>query len=261
MVPPPTTHRLARAPEDLPGGADQPVTWRNGDVAVHNIHADDHAFDSGALATGASYTTTFDTPGRHRYLCTIHRQMRGVITVAALGLTGPAAPVVSGGRAVLQVLVPPGTPSVTLERLPGGEPVAQATPDAGGRAAFTLKADVPARYRARAGALTSEPAWVHVAPAVTATVTRSGRRVRVHAAVAPAQAGAGVTLERYVRERFDWVPVRRARLGPDSTAGFTLRASRRLRLRVRLSDPVGGFSRAASGAAVAESRPDHPAHR
>src|SRR4051812_15054434 len=39
------------------------VTWTNSDSATHTVTSDDGTFDSGNLASGDSYSFTFDTPG------------------------------------------------------------------------------------------------------------------------------------------------------------------------------------------------------
>jgi plastocyanin len=241
------------APVEAQVLAGQTVTWRNGDHAVHDIHADDGSFESGRLAPGGAFAHTFETVGRFHYVCRIHREMRGVIRVSALAITGPAAPVRAGQAASISVLASADTPSVTLERLePSGPPtvVGVAAPDPGGNLSFSVPTDRPGLYRARAGELTSRVVAVRVAPAITFTSSRHGRVVRVRATVSPAQAGATVILAEYVRERFAYQPLRSARLDARSGIAWTLRTKRRLRLRVELTEPVDGFSVAASAPAV-----------
>jgi plastocyanin len=53
------------------------VIWTNNGAAPHTSTS--AAWDSGTLAPGETFTFTFSTPGRFRYRCNIHRQMRGVI--------------------------------------------------------------------------------------------------------------------------------------------------------------------------------------
>jgi hypothetical protein len=91
---------------------------------------------------------------------------------------------------------------------------------------------------------------VRVAPIVTLSATRRGRAVHVSASITPAQAGARVVLGNYVRERFDYLPLRQGLVGSDSAVVWDLRTTRRLRLRARLIKPVGGFSTADSGPVV-----------
>lgn len=57
------------------------VTVTNEDTVGHTWTADEGAFDSGTLATGDSFEFTFDEAGEFSYVCTIHPQMTGTITV------------------------------------------------------------------------------------------------------------------------------------------------------------------------------------
>jgi plastocyanin len=57
------------------------VTWTNNDSATHTATADDGSFDSGNLATGQSFSMTFDTPGTYTYHCAIHPNMTATIVV------------------------------------------------------------------------------------------------------------------------------------------------------------------------------------
>jgi plastocyanin len=58
------------------------VTWVNRSEATHTVTGDDLAFDdSGPLAPGQSFATTFDVPGTYRYHCGPHPGMVGEITV------------------------------------------------------------------------------------------------------------------------------------------------------------------------------------
>ena len=126
------------------------------------------------------------------------------------------------------------------------------TPDAGGRFAFSVPADGPARFRARTDTLLSGEARLDVAPRLALTVRRGGGRVQARVAAAPAQPRARVVLERFVAERYGWVRVRAATLDARSSASWTLRASSKIQLRARLAKPVGGY-------ATAVSRPAAPA--
>jgi plastocyanin len=72
---------FAFSPATVTVQAGQPVTWENHDPADHTITSEDGSFDSGALARGAGFETTFDTPGEHRYLCALHPGMKGTVIV------------------------------------------------------------------------------------------------------------------------------------------------------------------------------------
>ena len=48
---------------------------------VHNVTAVDGSFDSGLLATGETFSYTFDKPGEFEYYCTPHPWMRARVMV------------------------------------------------------------------------------------------------------------------------------------------------------------------------------------
>jgi len=56
------------------------VTWTNNDSLTHTVTGDG-GIDSGELATGQTYTKTFDAAGDFAYACTIHPTMTGSVTV------------------------------------------------------------------------------------------------------------------------------------------------------------------------------------
>jgi plastocyanin len=58
------------------------VRWINNDSAAHTATANNkRSFDSGRLGKGQSYTHTFKSVGKKRYLCKIHPHMRGSVLV------------------------------------------------------------------------------------------------------------------------------------------------------------------------------------
>jgi LPXTG-motif cell wall-anchored protein len=61
------------------------VTWVNNGQAPHTSTADDGAWDSGTLQPGESFSFTFDQAGTYTYLCSIHPDMTGAITVSGGG--------------------------------------------------------------------------------------------------------------------------------------------------------------------------------
>jgi len=61
------------------------VTWVNNGQAPHTSTADDGTWDSGTLRPGESFSFTFDQAGTYTYLCTIHPDMTGAITVSGGG--------------------------------------------------------------------------------------------------------------------------------------------------------------------------------
>ncbi|MFF1355417.1 cupredoxin family copper-binding protein [Streptomyces sp. NPDC058297] len=58
------------------------ITVTNEDSATHTLTADDKSFDTGDLAQGKSATITAPSkPGSYSYICTIHPNMKGTLTV------------------------------------------------------------------------------------------------------------------------------------------------------------------------------------
>lgn len=68
-------------PADITIKTGTTITFTNNDSAPHTITADDASFDSGRLATGATFEHTFTQIGKVSYHCAIHSSMRGTITV------------------------------------------------------------------------------------------------------------------------------------------------------------------------------------
>ena len=60
-----------------------PVTWANRDNTVHTVTSRTGLFDSKDIATGATYTQTFSTPGTYPYFCIYHVWMKGNIIVTS----------------------------------------------------------------------------------------------------------------------------------------------------------------------------------
>jgi plastocyanin len=59
------------------------ITWTNNDSASHNVTADDGSWGSDSLATGATFSFTFDKVGTYAYHCGVHPSMKATITVVA----------------------------------------------------------------------------------------------------------------------------------------------------------------------------------
>ena len=64
------------------------VTWTNNGEVDHTATAEDETFDSGIMEPGATYSFTFDQEGEYDYLCEVHPDMRGTVTVSAAGGNG-----------------------------------------------------------------------------------------------------------------------------------------------------------------------------
>lgn len=192
------------------------VTWRNVDRSTHTVTEDDDAFDSGHIRPGQSFSRAFPRSGTFRFHCTIHRFMRGELSVFEVVLRGPPEPLPAGRRARLVGIAPAGAETVELVRVAPGPRlvVGRATPAADGTFVFVVRAPEPRSYRVSAGPAASPAVRVRVAPRVT--VTRRPAGIAVLAA--PLRAGSRVLLQRYDRELFAFVTVARGRLDAASRA-------------------------------------------
>jgi plastocyanin len=57
------------------------VTWKNLDGEPHTVASADGLFRSPALDQNDSFSFKFDKPAVYKYICSIHPQMRAIITV------------------------------------------------------------------------------------------------------------------------------------------------------------------------------------
>lgn len=57
------------------------IRWRNDGGRVHSATATDHAWDSGLLTPGETWSRVFRARGTFAYFCTVHLDMRGTIEV------------------------------------------------------------------------------------------------------------------------------------------------------------------------------------
>ncbi len=91
-----TMELIAFKPETLTVAVGTTVTWTQKDAGVHTVTSGtvdqggggvtkvpDGRFDSGELATGETFTFTFDQPGAYSYFCDVHpATMRGEVRVS-----------------------------------------------------------------------------------------------------------------------------------------------------------------------------------
>lgn len=100
------------------------ITFVNEGTNPHTVTADDWTFDSGNMAPGASFTVTFDEPGRRPFYCRYHGAPGG-FGMAGTVLVGGAGP------AVTPESVPPPVPGAgDTIRVPEDHPTIQAAVDA-----------------------------------------------------------------------------------------------------------------------------------
>ena len=199
------------------------VTWQNVDRSTHTVTEDDDVFDSGHIRPGDSFSRDFPKSGTFRFHCTIHRFMRGTLSVFEVVLRGPSEPLPAGRRARLVGIAPAGAERVELVQLTPGPRavVGRFAPEADGAFAFAVRAPEPRRYRVHAGSATSPVVRVRVAPRVA--IARRSFGIAVHAA--PSRAGSRVLLQAYDRELFAFVTVARGRLDARSRATVEYRAT------------------------------------
>jgi hypothetical protein len=204
------------------------------------VTAQDDTFASPEVFAGETWARAFDRSGAVTYYCKVHPFMRGEIDVHSVLLTAPAEPgaprrpFTLAGRASL-----PSGAAVSVEGDDGSgfRQVASTTVADDGTFRATVVPAATTRYRAVAASEASPPVQLLVLDrTVTATSTRRGGRTNVRVRVAPASPHATVVLQLHLPERFGWWPVRRARLGHDSTATFRFNLRhRRLRARAVLT--------------------------
>ncbi|MFF1729774.1 cupredoxin family copper-binding protein [Streptomyces sp. NPDC058247] len=77
-----TIKDFAFQPAELEVSPGTKITVTNEDSAPHTLTADDKSFDTGDLAQGESATITAPSkPGSYSYICTVHPNMKGTLTV------------------------------------------------------------------------------------------------------------------------------------------------------------------------------------
>jgi plastocyanin len=240
------------SPDALPVLVGDTVTWTNHDRMTHTVTAEHDEFDSDRLEPGARFAHTFVQAGVYRYHCRIHRFMHGEIDVYAVALLGPNRSVRLGSTVTLSGLAPGGVRLVRLEQQQADgsyEAVASATPAADRSFNFPITVSAPSRFRARAGDQFSDPVAIRPQPLVTMRLRRVDGRATAAIAAEPDQAGAPIAVERYIRERYWWMPIRQARLGSDGRVKLTVMVrGRDVRFRVHLLRGRNGWGDATSTA-------------
>jgi plastocyanin len=72
---------FAFAPPTITAHVGQEITWQNHDPAEHTVTGENGSFDSGSMAQGGTFKTSFDSPGEYRYICKLHPGMKGKVVV------------------------------------------------------------------------------------------------------------------------------------------------------------------------------------
>jgi plastocyanin len=123
------------------------VTWSHDDGDdQHTVTSVDGAFDSGILVGGQTFSQTFAEPGDHQYICAVHPDMRGTVSVVA----DPAVPA-----------SPASSPSASASA--SASAAASASPSASVPASPGASADSGSAPQVTMGGLAFHPATVEVA--------------------------------------------------------------------------------------------------
>ena len=73
----------AYSPDPFTVKAGSSVTWYNADSTIHTVTGTTNAFDSGDIASGATWPHPFTQAGTYQYYCSIHPNMKGTIVVTS----------------------------------------------------------------------------------------------------------------------------------------------------------------------------------
>jgi plastocyanin len=68
-------------PDRLSLAVGDTVVWTNKDPFPHTATSSAGAFDSGNIAPDRSWTQRFVKQGEHRYICSLHPTMKGLVKV------------------------------------------------------------------------------------------------------------------------------------------------------------------------------------
>jgi plastocyanin len=71
----------AYVPDSITVSVGTTVKWTNNDAIAHDVTSQNNLFFSGNMASGATFSQTFQSTGTFPYYCTIHSGMTGTVTV------------------------------------------------------------------------------------------------------------------------------------------------------------------------------------
>ncbi|MGE5457577.1 MAG: plastocyanin/azurin family copper-binding protein [Methanococcaceae archaeon] len=72
---------MAFSPATITVSAGTTIKWTNKDAVSHTVTSDTGLFDSGSLASGATYSQKFETAGTFPYHCALHTGMKATVVV------------------------------------------------------------------------------------------------------------------------------------------------------------------------------------
>ena len=73
------------SPTSVKVGVGDSVTWVNNGQEPHSATANDGSFDTGIFNGGGSRSVSFSNAGSFAYICTVHPNMTGTVTVSSSG--------------------------------------------------------------------------------------------------------------------------------------------------------------------------------
>ena len=68
-------------PENATAKVGQTVRWKNSDPVAHTVDAESADVESGTIDPGKTFETKFDKAGKVDYVCAIHPNQTGTVTV------------------------------------------------------------------------------------------------------------------------------------------------------------------------------------
>jgi len=75
-------HNYAYSPKDITVGTGTSVTWNNHDGDNHTVtQSGGSSLKSKSFGKDQAFSYTFTAPGRYAYVCSLHPQMKGTVTV------------------------------------------------------------------------------------------------------------------------------------------------------------------------------------
>ena len=172
-------------PAQLQAVVGQTVVWTNDDDAPHDVHTTNApiALSSPQLENGDQWAFTFTVPGVYHYLCTVHPDMKGTLTVLALAQT-QAAPAATPPQPAQPATAAPTTPAqsgqtpmapshaAATSAAPAGQPSATPAPATPGAA--TSSASAPKALAPALGAPAADPPAASALPVHPVSAAPSG---------------------------------------------------------------------------------------
>ncbi|MHB8646940.1 MAG: cupredoxin domain-containing protein [Thermomicrobiales bacterium] len=127
-----TVQGFAFSPATITVPVGTKVTWTNKDPATHTVTSDTGVFDSKNLATGATFSFTFNQAGSFAYHCNIHTRMTATIVVTAAAAPATVAAPSAATAAPATAAAPSATaatppPSATKAAVPTAANTTSAT--------------------------------------------------------------------------------------------------------------------------------------